>query len=630
MLLIGVVLIFAGDYAGLLEGIDNYLYDLSFRIRGPSKPSDNILLVAIDEKTLSHIGRWPIDRKYYASLLDKTGEAAVLGFDIVFAEPSEHDPVFSESLKRHGKAILPVYIDQQMNITRPYSSLASSPVGHVHIEEGVDNIVRAVFHSLYYQNEQLPSITSAMYETITHTRLTRQSMPQNSPGSRKQRIFQQDYMKINFFGTPRTFRYISMFDILQDKYPPSFFKGKALLVGITAPGIVDMVATPFSEKRNKMPGGEIHATILNNLMQGNAIQDILEGVRWLFVMCVSFLLLVFFLKASEKNATLIWVGSVVIILVLVFCIFSFLHLWIRPGLFVFSITFFYIFTYIVKLDEATRVLDTKHAEVSKLISGGPEKDLLQLTSPRGLRSYLSVGGVHHKINRLLLIEEEYEKNLQKTIQEKTEELSYAIETIKDMNSEVITRLTAAVESKESGTGKHISRISLYANRIASAMQMPGEFVEQITFASAMHDIGKIGIPNQILLKPASLSGEEFEVIKTHTTIGGKILSGSSFPIIQMSHRIALYHHERWCGFGYPHSLKGEDIPVEARIVTICDIYDALRSRRPYKDAFPHELAFSIIVQGDQRTMPEYFDPAVLHAFIQVALEFDAIFLNYHD
>jgi putative two-component system response regulator len=82
--------------------------------------------------------------------------------------------------------------------------------------------------------------------------------------------------------------------------------------------------------------------------------------------------------------------------------------------------------------------------------------------------------------------------------------------------------------------------------------------------------------------------------------------------------------------GYPHNLKGDDIPVEARIVTICDIYDALRSRRPYKEAFPHEHAFSIIVQGDHRTMPEYFDPDVLHAFVQVASEFNAIFLNYHD
>lgn len=159
-----------------------------------------------------------------------------------------------------------------------------------------------------------------------------------------------------------------------------------------------------------------------------------------------------------------------------------------------------------------------------------------------------------------------------------------------MSNEMIFRLTAAAGSKDEYTGKHISRIGLYANKLSEALEMPSDFIERITLASAMHDIGKIGIPNKILLKPGELSPEENEIIKTHTTIGAKILSGSAFPMIQMSATIALYHHERWNGTGYPKGLRGGDIPVEARILMICDIYDALRSRRPYKMSFDHKKA----------------------------------------
>jgi putative two-component system response regulator len=192
------------------------------------------------------------------------------------------------------------------------------------------------------------------------------------------------------------------------------------------------------------------------------------------------------------------------------------------------------------------------------------------------------------------------------------------------------RLTAAAESKDAHTGKHISRMGLYASKIAEALEMPPDFIEQITLASAMHDIGKIGIPNRILLKQGPLSYDEFEVIKGHTTIGAKILSGSGFPMIQMSSTIAMFHHERWDGTGYPNGLKGDYIPVEARITMICDIYDALRSRRPYKDALDHKQTFTIITEGDVKTMPHHFDPDVLRAFVCLSSVFEEIYNKYHD
>lgn len=214
-----------------------------------------------------------------------------------------------------------------------------------------------------------------------------------------------------------------------------------------------------------------------------------------------------------------------------------------------------------------------------------------------------------KTRQLHIQIQQHKITLEERVRERTEELQKA-------QHEILQLLGRAAEYRDDMTGQHTLRVGRLSGLIASYLGFSKEYVDMICMAAPLHDIGKIGIPDNVLLKPGKFEPSEYERMKTHTLIGADILDGSSFAVLKMAGVIARWHHEKWDGSGYPDGLKGEEIPIEARIVAIADLYDALTHERPYKKAWTSQETIDEI----QKQRGIHFDPRIVDAFLQLHAE----------
>jgi putative two-component system response regulator len=272
---------------------------------------------------------------------------------------------------------------------------------------------------------------------------------------------------------------------------------------------------------------------------------------------------------------------------------------------------------ILKQDEKTRmipvVIVTALREVNdrvKALEAGADDFLTKPVDKTELRIRVQTLAKVKAYNDSL---RDYQMKLEAEVARKTIQLQKTLEALQVASLDSIHRLSRAAEYKDEDTGSHIERMSRYSEILARKMGLDDKIIERILFAAPMHDVGKIGIPDKILLKPGKLDPDEWEIMKQHTTIGARILGGSRTGFIKLAEVIAMTHHERWDGAGYPRGLRGVKIPLAGRITAIADVFDALTSRRPYKEPFSVEKSFAII----RESRGTLFDPDVVDAFFAV-------------
>jgi hypothetical protein len=345
--------------------------------------------------------------------------------------------------------------------------------------------------------------------------------------------------------------------VLAGRVPASRLRGKIVVVGATAPSLQDLHSTPTSGS-GLVSGPEVQANAIWTAMHGNPLRN---GPDWLTVLAI-------LLAALAAPLMVVRIGVVKAALAAL------------GGALAYAVAAQLAFNAGIVISVSSPLLACGLGTAGMLAA-----------------SYSSASSERRVLGW--------------TVRRRTEQL-------RDAQLEIITRLAQAAESRDSDTGQHIHRIGYLCERLALEVGFSAAQARMLRQASALHDVGKIGIPDHILLKPGGLDDDEWVAMKSHATKGAEILAGSTSPLIQMAEAIARTHHERWDGTGYPTGLKGEEIPLVGRICAVCDVFDALGSRRPYKEPW----APSRVLQEIARGSGSHFDPVLVEAFLGIAEQLD--------
>lgn len=359
LITIGLAAVWVLEYFGAFLGMSHFCYDLFFRLRGPAAVPENVVIVAVDERSLNTFGQWPIKRRHWAQLLESLGQASVVGFDILMIEPSEDDALVAAAVEKHGRVIFPVYITKDTRMIQ--YSLLFKPLnkGHVHIEQDIDGVVRQIHHTLYSETAILPSFSSIIYEAATGRLFERDAAlpdPAGAYSSGPKPILQRDNRRIDYFGPQGSFPVFSMQEVIAGRYATDYFQDKIVLVGVTAEGLEAGVLTPFSQQRNHMSGVEAHAHILGNLIGGRGITAV--PAVWLWGGSLLFAAVFFFclLWSEGWRVVALWASGIIAALAFSFLLFACGSIWMNPIPVAVLLLIAFFLAYIVRMEADAKQL----------------------------------------------------------------------------------------------------------------------------------------------------------------------------------------------------------------------------------------------------------------------------------
>ena len=537
--------------SGALEPLEREALKARFDVRGP-EPVEGLLVVGIDADTFNDLQiRWPFKRSLHGRVVGELHQAG--------ARTIVYDVQFTEQTKlREDLALYNALGDAGGGIL----ATSESDNGRTNVLGGDGNLraihARAAASDL--RNDTSGAIASFPREiagldsiaVATTERLTGESPDPEG--------FRDGKAWIDYRGPPGTVPTVSFSDVLHGNVPESEIRGRIVVVGGTAPTLRDVHSTPVGGEE-LMAGAEV---------QANAIWTALAGLP---------------LRSAAPPLNL----AILILLAML----APLARWRLPLGAVSGVTVLAGAAFLAGAQlafESGMILDVAAPLVALVIGAFGAIAWSEFAERR----------VRYRVSR-------DNELLEQRVRERTADLA-------DAEREIAHRLGVAVEWRDAETGVHIERMGRMCERLAREVGMSVVEAELLRHASALHDVGKVGIPDDVLLKPAKLDPAEWAKMKTHTTIGASILSGSKSALVQMAEQIARSHHERWDGSGYPDGLEGDEIPLAARICAVCDVFDALLSPRPYKAPWPlpevvRELA---LLRGT------HLDPALVDAFLPLA------------
>lgn len=539
---------------GALGRLEQDSLDLRYRLRPAHTPAD-VAVVAIDTATFSHFDtlRWPYPRVLHARAIDRltAAGARAIVYDVQFTEQSR-DP-------RQDMALYDAVARSRRVV------LATTAVrgdGQHRVLGGEENL-RAAHARAGMAN--LPTQTGEVIRRYRHSLGGLESLAvaaaeratgREIPLSR----FDGGEAWIDYAGPPGTIQTTSFADLLSGRTPASAFRDRVVVIGATDPTLQDMHPTPMADDA-PMAGAEVQANAILTALEGNPLRSAPVWADLLAVVVAALLTPALALRLRLMTALGLTGAAAVAFAVLSEVLF-------RQG-----------------------VVTAVVAPLAALVTGAVAASLARyLAETRARLLYARYSGV-----------------LEREVAARTAEL-------RATQREILERLGRAADWRETETGRHVERVSRLCEALALAHGLPAAEADRIRVAATLHDIGKIGVPDRVLLKEGGLDEEEWGLMRGHTIIASEILGGSSSPLVRAAEEIARTHHERWDGGGYPDGLAGERIPLSGRICAICDVFDALLSRRSYKRAWSLEMVMEEITAQ----AGTHFDPALVAAFTRIA------------